>query len=136
MRVTGPIEVVLYIESSAPDTDFTAKLVNVHSDGTAINLTNGIVRTSFRESDTRPTPLEEDTVTKLTIDLGYTSNLFKQGHMIRLEVSSSNFPRYSRNINSGDLPETGAAFYAAHQTVHHSAQYPSHIVLPIVPESD
>ncbi len=136
VRVTGHIEVVLYTESSAPDTDFTAKLVNVRPDGTAINLTNGIVRTSFRESDTRPTPLEEDTVTKLTIDLGYTSNLFKQGHMIRLEVSSSNFPRYSRNTNSGDLPETDATFYAAHQTVHHSAQYPSHVVLPIVPESD
>ena len=136
LRVTGPIEAVLYVESSAPDTDFTAKLVDVFPDGTAINLTNGIVRTSYRESDTRPKPLVAGTVTRLTIDLGYTSNLFARGHRIRLEVSSSNFPRYSRNTNTGNFPETDTTVSTARQTVHHSAQYPSHIVLPVVPENE
>lgn len=136
IRVTGPIEAVLFIESSAPDTDFTAKLVDVHPDGRAINLTNGIVRTSFRESDTHPTPLEPGTVTQLTIDMGYTSNLFKPGHQIRLEVSSSNFPRYSRNTNTGRQPEKDATYDTARQTVHHSAAYPSHLLLPIVSQGE
>ena len=136
LRVTGAVEVVLYVASSAPDTDFTAKLVDVLPDGTAINLTNGIVRASYRDSDTDPSPLEEGAITELIIDLGYTSNLFQRGHMIRLEVSSSNFPRYSRNTNTGEMPETDTAFSTARQTVHHSAQYPSRVVLPIVPGVD
>lgn len=134
LRVTGPVEVVLHVETTAPDTDFAAKLIDVFPDGTAINLTNGIVRASYRASDVRPTLLEEGAVAELTIDLGYTSNLFRRGHRIRLEVSSANFPRYSRNTNTGRFAETDTELRTARQTVHHSASHPSHLVLPVLRE--
>jgi len=132
VRVTGPVQVVLHISSSALDTDFTAKLVDVDPEGFAMNLTDGILRTRYRNSRTEPQLLEKDAVTELRIDLGYTSNLFRKGHRIRLEISSSNFPRFSRNTNTGGLPELDEEMTVAEQTVFHDARRPSRLVVRVV----
>lgn len=133
VEVTGPITLTLWITSSAPDTDFTAKLVDVHPDGTARLLTDGILRTRYRASRTEASMLEPGTPTELTIDVGVTSNLFKAGHRIRLEVSSSNFPRFDRNPNTGAPFGEDARLVPATQTVWHDATHPSRLILPIVP---
>ena len=102
VEVTGPVKLVLYAKSSAVDTDFTGKLVDVGPDGFAKNLTEGILRGRYRESTLGPAKLmKPGEVYKFEIDLWATSNVFKQGHEIRLEVSSSNFPRFDRNLNTG-----------------------------------
>jgi uncharacterized protein len=101
VEVTGPITATLWVASSAPDTDFTAKLVDVAPDGTARLLTDGILRMRYRNSNRVLELLTPDTPTEISIDVGVTSNLFKAGHRIRLEVSSSNFPRWDRNPNTG-----------------------------------
>ena len=134
MEVTGPIKVKLYAATDGTDTDWTAKLVDVHPDGYAQNLQDGIIRARYREG--RGTParlLEPGKVYEYTIDLWATSNTFLPGHRIRLEVSSSNFPRFDRNLNTGEDPMTGTTMRKAQQVVHHSKQYPSHVVLPIIP---
>ncbi len=100
-EVTGPVTLELYASSSAVDTDFTAKLVDVSPTGYAQNLTEGILRASYRNSDAHPEPLQPGQVYPLHIDLWSTSNVFHKGHRIRLEVSSSNFPRFDRNLNTG-----------------------------------
>jgi hypothetical protein len=101
VEATGPIELVLYASSSARDTDFTGKLVDVYPDGRAEILTDGILRARYRESFSEPKLLEPGQIYELHLDLWATSNLFKAGHRIRLEVSSSNFPRFDRNTNTG-----------------------------------
>jgi putative CocE/NonD family hydrolase len=131
--VLGPVQLKLWISSSAPNTDFTAKLVDVAPDGFAMNLTDGIQRLSHRSSETSPSPLKPGTPTEITIDLWCTGNLFKPGHRIRLEVSSSNFPRYSRNLNTGGSPETTAQTAVATQSVWHDGGRPSRLLLPVVP---
>jgi putative CocE/NonD family hydrolase len=103
LEVTGNISLVLHVTSSALDTDFTGKIVDVHPDGTALYLTDGILRARYRESLADPKPLVPGEVYELTLDLGPTSNVFLPGHRIRLEVSSSNFPRYDRNTNTGNV---------------------------------
>ena len=103
-EVTGPVSVKLWAASSAPDTDFTAKLVDVEPDGFARNLTDGIIRARYRNSKSDPELIEPGRVYEYTIDLWATSNLFKAGHQIRLEISSSNFPRFDRNSNTGASP--------------------------------
>src|SRR5437867_457857 len=134
-EVTGPITVTLYAASSALDTDFTAKLVDVRPDGYAQNLADGIVRARYRDSRTNPTPLTPGEVTEFTIDLWATSQVFKAGHCIRVEISSSNFPLWDRNPNTGGpvALATAAALQTAKQTIFHDARYPSHILLPIIP---
>ncbi len=101
LEVTGPVRLVLYASSSAPDTDFTAKLVDVNPCGFARNLTEGIIRARFRESFAHEKMLTPGEVTEFTIDMWSTSNMFQAGHRIRLEISSSNFPRFDRNPNTG-----------------------------------
>jgi putative CocE/NonD family hydrolase len=133
LEVTGPLTVVLYAASSARDTDFTAKLVDVFPGGYAMNLAEGIVRARYRSGDGRSELLTPGEATKFRITLYPTSNLFKRGHRIRLDISSSNFPRYSRNLNTGEDIATGTRIEIAHQTVLHSSDYPSHIILPVVP---
>lgn len=133
IEVTGPITVTLWAATSATDTDFTAKLVDVCADGCARNLTEGIIRARYRESTSAPSPVEPGEVYRYTIDLWATSNVFKQGHQIRVEVSSSNFPRFDRNTNTGNTIAEDAGFQPAMQTILHNAQYPSHITLSIVP---
>ena len=131
--------------SSAPDTDFTATLVDVHpplsprkrgEGGKAINICEGILRTRFRNSYEEPTLIEPETIYPYKIILWETSNLFKAGHQIRVEVSSSNFPRFDRNQNTGSTPGLDAEIELAHQTIYHNAQYPSHITLPVIPPTN
>jgi putative CocE/NonD family hydrolase len=132
VEVTGPITVTLYAASSARDTDFTAKLTDVHPDGKAILLNNGIIRASFRESLENPTPIEPGKVYEYRIAIWPTSNLFKAGHRIRLEISSSNFPHYDRNPNTGRRSGLDAELAVADQTIYHDPQRPSKVVLPIM----
>jgi putative CocE/NonD family hydrolase len=103
----------------------------VAPDGFATNLTDGILRARFRRSFERPELLEPGGIYEFVIDLGHTSNVFLKGHRIRLEISSSNFPRYSRNTNTGNIPEKDKTFSIARQPVHHSRSHTSHVVLPI-----
>jgi uncharacterized protein len=133
LEVTGPIKVILYTATDCPDTDWTGKLVDVRPGGYAMNLCDGIIRARYRESLTRPTPLEPGRVYRYEIDLMVTGNVFRAGHRIRVEISSSNFPRYDRNPNTGFPVGTSRDLRVAHQTVLHTSAYPSHIVLPIIP---
>ncbi|WP_378730350.1 CocE/NonD family hydrolase [Nocardia brasiliensis] len=132
-RVTGPISVELYASSSAEDTDWTAKLVDVHPDSTARNLNNGILRASFRESATHPTPIVPGQIYKYTIKIWPTSNMFKAGHKIRLEISSSDFPQYAPNPNTGAPFGTSDEIRTAQQTIYHDPAHPSSVILPIIP---
>ncbi len=134
VKVTGPIALVLYISSSARDTDFTGKLVDVYPDGRAEILTDGILRARYRESFTEPKLLSSGQIYELRLDLWATSNLFKAGHRIRLEVSSSNFPRFDRNTNTGGTieKETEKDFVQAVNRISHDAAHPSHLILPII----
>ena len=133
VEVTGPITVTLWAATSAADTDFTAKLVDVCEDGCARNLTDGIIRARYRDSMSSPSPVEPGSAYCYTIDLWATSNVFKAGHQIRLEVSSSNFPRFDRNTNTGKLIAGDDELKPALQTVLHNSGRPSHVTLPIVP---
>jgi putative CocE/NonD family hydrolase len=133
LEVTGPIALHLWVASSATDTDFNAKLVDVLPDGTARALTDGILRARYRNGKTKPTLLTSGEAVELTIDVGATSNVFLPGHRIRVEISSSNFPRYDRNPNSGAPFGTGAEAIRAEQTIYHDANHPSRILLPVVP---
>jgi len=134
LEVTGPIEIKLWAASSAVDTDFTAKLVDVWPNGKAYNLAQGIVRARYRESVSKPTLLEPGKIYEYSIDLNVTSNVFKAGHRIRVQVTSSNFPRWDRNLNTGHPIGQDAEVKAALQTIYHDKQYPSHIVLPVIPK--
>ena len=133
LEVTGPLEVTLYAASSASDTDFTAKLVDVYRDGRAIHIAEGILRARYRKSFERTEMLQPGEVDEFRISLAPTSNVFLKGHRLRLEISSSNFPRFDRNLNTGEDMATGTTWQIAHQTVLHNARYPSHIVLPVIP---
>ena len=133
MDVTGPVSVVLYAASEARDTDFTAKLVDVFPDGYAMNVAQGIIRARYRDSWERPALLEPGRVCRYTLDLWSTSNCFLCGHRMRVEISSSNFPRFDRNPNTGARLGVDTRLETAQQTVHHSAAHPSHIVLPVIP---
>ena len=133
LEVTGPITVTLHAATSAPDTDFTAKLVDVRPDGYAQNLADGIVRARYRLSRETPTLLTPGEVVRYTIDLWATSHVFGPGHRIRVEISSSNFPRFDRNLNTGEDQATGRRWEPARQTVFHDRRYPSHVVLPVIP---
>jgi putative CocE/NonD family hydrolase len=133
VEVTGPISAVLWVASSARDTDFTAKLVDVFPDGTARLLTDGIIRARYRHSRTTPELLVPGRPTELTIDMGVTGNLFQAGHRIRLEVTSSNFPRFDRNPNTGGVFGEGVEILRAEQTVFHDAARPSRLILPVIP---
>jgi putative CocE/NonD family hydrolase len=139
-EVTGLVSVELFAKSSAPDTDFTAKLVDVWPDGFAQNITEGILRASHRESQEHPTLITPGQVYKLSIDLWATSNVFKKGHTLRLEISSSNFPRFDRNLNTGNQrpyigrhANSGDAFTTATNTILHDADHPSALTVSIVP---
>jgi hypothetical protein len=133
MEVTGPIRVLLYVATSAPDTDFTAKLVDVFPDGQARNLSDGILRLRYRESLEKPVLARPGEVYPITLDAGVTSNLFRKGHRIRLEISSSNFPRFDRNPNTGRASAEEKELRRATQTVYHDATRASRLLLPVAP---
>jgi putative CocE/NonD family hydrolase len=133
VEVTGPVSAMLYAASDARDTDFTAKLVDVFPDGYAMNVAQGIIRARYRDSWERPTLLEPGRVYQYTIDLWSTSNCFLCGHRIRVEISSSNFPQFDRNPNTGNPFGLDAELRPARQTLFHDADRPSHILLPLIP---
>jgi len=133
IEVTGPVELVLWISSTAPDTDFTGKLVDVDPEGAARLLTDGILRARYRKSKSTPELLTPGEPTEIHVELGATSNLFRIGHRIRLEVSSSNFPRYDRNPNTGRPVADEVRLERAEQTIFHDPNRPSRLVLPVVP---
>ena len=132
LEVTGPLEVVLYVASSATDTDFTAKLVDVYPDGRAFNVQEGAQRMRYREGFSKNLRMKKGEVYEIHIDLHATSNYFGPGHRIRLEVSSSNFPRWDRNLNTGGNNYDETEWVTAENTVHHSEKYSSHLVLPVI----
>ena len=132
LEVTGPITATLFVSSSAYDTDFTVKLVDVYPDGTTYNVQDSILRARYREGYEKQVFMQPDGVYRLNIDLHATGNVFLKGHRIRLQVSSSNFPRFVRNLNTGDNNYDETEFVTAKNTIHHSAKYPSHILLPVV----
>jgi uncharacterized protein len=133
VEVTGPVMLDLFAKTSAADTDFTAKLVDVGPDGTAINLTEGILRARYRESTKgAPKPITPGQVYEYKIDMWSTSDVFLKGHRIRLEVSSSNFPRFDRNLNTGKDDATDGEMVKATNTVLHDSAHPSALILPVV----
>jgi len=133
MEVTGPVSLKLFAASSAPDTDFTAKLVDLRPDGYAQNIAEGVTRARFRESLSSPTLITPEKVYEYTVDLWATSQVFKAGHRLRLEMSSSNFPRYDRNPNTGHDFGVDTELRTARQTIFHDSRYPSHLILPVIP---
>jgi putative CocE/NonD family hydrolase len=133
-EVTGPISVRLWAQSTAPDTDFTAKVAVVKPDGEVINLNNGIVRTSFRDSLAQPTPTTPDHPYEYRIQVWPTSYEFGKGDRIRLEISSSDYPQFAPNPNTGAPFGTDAATRPASQTILHDAQHPSAVTLPEIPD--
>ena len=132
-EVTGPIAAELYVSSSAVDTDFTAKLVDVWPTGFAQNLTDGILRARYRNSHAHPEPMKSGEIYKIRIDMWNTSNVFLAGHKLRLEISSSNFPRFDRNLNTGEGAGTSSSIVKAENTIYHDAQHPSALILPVLP---
>jgi len=134
LEVTGPVRLELFAKSSTTDTDFTAKLVDVGPDGFAQNMTEGIVRGRYRISQQTPEPMKPGETYKFTIDLWSTSNVFRRGHRLRLEISSSNFPRFDRNTNTGDDQAHATRLVSAVNTILHDKEHPSALILPIVPK--
>jgi putative CocE/NonD family hydrolase len=132
LEVTGPIRAVLYASTSALDTDFTVKLVDVFPNGEARNLTDGILRLRYRGGLDKTELAEPGKVYPLLIDAGVTSNVFLAGHSIRVEISSSNFPRFDRNMNTGGNNYDETSGVVAHNVIHHSKQYPSEVTLSVV----
>jgi putative CocE/NonD family hydrolase len=132
-EVTGPVSVALWASSSAVDTDFTAKLVDVRPDGYAQNLLEGIIRARYRESTSDPKMMEPGRPYLFTIDLWAISNVFLPGHRIRLEISSSNFPHFDRNLNTAERFGEGTRAVPARQTIFHQAEMASHLILPVIP---
>ena len=133
LEMTGPIELLLYAATDGLDTDWTAKLVDVSPTGYARNLCDGIIRARYRQGMSGTALLEPGAVYEYRIEVGVTGNLFRAGHRIRLQVSSSNFPRFDRNPNTGNEFGIDQELRAARQTVYHGPRHPSHLRLPVIP---
>jgi putative CocE/NonD family hydrolase len=132
VEVSGFIETTLYVSSDAKDTDFTIKLIDVYPDGKAYNLDETIQRLRYREGYEKEVFMEKGKVYKVDLSVMSTSNYFEKGHRIRIEISSSNFPRFDRNMNTGGNNYDEAVGVIARNNVHHSAVYPSQVRLPMV----
>jgi len=133
LEVVGPVKVELWVATSARDTDFTAKLVDVFPDGMARNLCDGILRLRYRDSLEKPEPAKPGELYRITVDAGVTSNVFLKGHRLRVEISSSNFPRFDRNPNTGGSLADETRLAPASQTVYHDREHASHVVLMAMP---
>lgn len=136
VEVTGPVTLEVWVKSTAVDTDFTAKLVDVSPGGFAVDLTDGILRMRYRDSPEKAELMNPGQVYKIVVDLWATSNVFEKGHAIRLDLSSSNFPRFDRNLNTGAEQATSREFVSASNTILHDAEHPSALVLPIIPQAE
>jgi putative CocE/NonD family hydrolase len=132
-EITGPVSVALWAQSSAVDTDFTAKLVVVKPDGQAVNLNNGILRTAFRDSLSQPTPMVAGQPYELHIQIWPTSYEFRSGDRVRLEISSSDYPQFAPNPNTGEPFGQDTVTVPAVQTILHDPAHPSSVTLPIIP---
>jgi uncharacterized protein len=132
-EVTGPVALDLYVSSSAVDTDFTGMLVDVWPNGFAQNLSSGILRMRYRNSQEKPELANPGETYHVTVDLWATSNVFLAGHKLRLEVSSSNFPRFDRNLNTGEIQARATRMIKATNVIYHDKAHPSALVLPMVP---
>ncbi len=136
VEMSGPITVTLYVSSSAKDTDFTWRIDDVYPDGRAFNLIENIQRMRYRDGYDKPEVwMEPGKTYKVTFQPMQFSNDFKPGHRLRLEISSSNFPRFDRNLNTGGPNYNETKWVVAHNSVHHSTQYPSTITITVVPNS-
>jgi hypothetical protein len=133
VEVTGPVKVVLHAASDAPDTDFVAKLVDVFPDGRAISMAEGIVRARYREGAGKPQLITPGKTYEFTIDMVGTSNEFQRGHRIRVDITSSHFPQFDRNPNTGEKFGASAKMRTAKQMIYHDRARPSHILLPVIP---
>jgi putative CocE/NonD family hydrolase len=137
LEVTGPVAMVLFASSSARDTDFTVRLADVFPDGRSFSVCDGILRARFRGGEDRPPMLlTPGRIYELNIDVDVTSYVFKQGHRVRVQVSSSNFPRHSRNPNTGGPLATETVTQKAVQAIHHSTEHPTRLILPVIPRGD
>ena len=132
IEITGYPVLTLFASSTAPDTDFIVKLVDVHPDGFAQSLCYGIVRARFRNGFETPELMKPGEVYEFSIELLPTSNLFKSGHRVRVDISSSDFPNFDRNHNTGADDWADPELRTAHQTVYHDAVRPSRIGLPVI----
>jgi putative CocE/NonD family hydrolase len=133
MEVTGPLQVRLFAATSVCDTDFTAKLVHVYPDGGAYNLAEGLLRASGRELGDERKFVVPGEVNQYVITLGNTSQVFRKGSRIRLDITSSNFPQFDRNMNTGHVIGEDAQGVPAIQTILHSSEFASYIDLPVIP---
>lgn len=133
LEITGPVKLALYASSDAMDTDFVAKLIDVYPDGRAFNVCEGILRARYREGVGQPKFLEPGKTYELRVDLIGTSNVFLKDHRLRVDITSSHFPQFDRNPNTGEPFGVSDKVKTARQTVHHTAAMPSHIVLPVIP---
>jgi len=134
LEVTGPVSATLFVKSSAVDTDFTGKLVDVAPDGLAMDVAEGILRMRYRDSPEHAALMNPGQTYQITLDLWATSNVFLRGHTLRLEISSSNFPRFDRNLNTGEEIKEARHFVSATNIISHDAQHPSALVLPVIPK--
>ena len=133
MEITGPISAQLYAATDSTDTDYMAKLIVVKPDGEAFNLVDGVIRARYREGFAEPRLIELGKVYQYSIDMWATSYVLMPGDRLRIDITSSNFPRLARNLNTGAEFARTTKMKVAHQTIHMSDEYPSHIVLPIIP---
>ncbi len=133
VEVTGPIVLKLFASTDRKDTDFTGKLVDVNPAGYAKILLEGVIRGRYNKTFHEPHLLKPNEVNEFYVDLWSTSNLFKKGHRIRIEVSSSNFPKYDRNPNTGNTFGADTEGLVARQTIFHDRSHPSHVILPVIP---
>lgn len=137
LEVTGPVIAKIFASSLARDTDWMVKLLDVYYAETgqpiAINIADGIIRARYRDSFEKPELMTPGIVYVFEIELLNTSNVFKRGHRLRVEISSSNFPQYDRNLNTGNPLSFDAEMQTAHQTVYHDESHRSHVLLPVIP---
>jgi len=134
IEVTGPLQVHLFASTSAKDTDFTAKFIDVYPDERAYNLGEGIIRASGRNLTEKPELIHPGEVYEYVITVGQTSLVFRKGHRIRIDISSSNFPQFDRNMNTGNPVGEDAQGIPALQTIYHQPGYASYIDLPVIPK--
>ena len=133
LAIAGPVKMKLHAATDGPDTDWMIKLVDVRPDGFAMNVAEGILRARFRKGLDKPELLKPGEVYEFEIDMAGTANVFQPGHRIRVDITSSNFPQFDRNPNTGEPLGASAKVRVARQTVHHGGAKASHIVLPVVP---
>jgi putative CocE/NonD family hydrolase len=136
LTFAGPVSAVLYASSSARDTDWFMRLMQVEPDGKIFSLAEGKIRARFRNSTARPELLEGGKVYEYQLDLWQTGITIPAGHRVRVEVASASFPAFSRNLNTGGHNEMETAYVPAEQTIHHNARYPSHVLLPVLPTQE